>query len=70
MVEMAMFNVQRVRNSKVSKPKLQMICSGHHLMMLYTAVRSLVNISNCIRVMEQTQNYEALTDGHSKFWRV
>ena len=45
-----MFNVQRV------------MCSAHCLMMFYIGVKLSENISNGIRVMEQTLNYEVLTD--------
>ena len=65
MVEIAMFNVQRVR-----RPELRLMCSAHLLMVVYIGVKFRENISNGIRVMERTRNYETLTDGHSKFWRV
>ena len=56
MVEMAMFNVQRVITPKVC------MCSAHCLMVLYIGVKFLENISYNIGVMERTRNYEALTD--------
>ena len=38
-VEMAMFNVQRAINPKVSKLELWFMCSAHRLMVLYIAVK-------------------------------
>ena len=64
MVEMVMFNVQRAITPIVGKPQLRFMSSARHLMMLYICVKFRENISNGIRVMELTQNYEALTDGH------
>ena len=63
MVKMTMFNVQRVVTPKVGKPELQFMCSAHCLIVFYNSVKFHENISNGIRVMEQTQNYEVLTDG-------
>ena len=63
MVEMAMFNVQRVITLKVDKPELWFMCSAHHLIALYIGEKFHENILNGIRVMERTQNYEALMDG-------
>ena len=54
MVEMAMFNVQRVITLKGGKPELGFMCSAHHLIALYIGVKFRENISNCIRVMEWT----------------
>ena len=68
MVEMVMFNVQLVLTRKVGKPVSRFMCSAHRLMMLYIGVKFLENIPQGI--MARTQNYEALTDGHSKFWTV
>ena len=51
-------------NSSVSR---QTMCSAHRLMVIYRGVKFRENISNGFRVMERTRNYEALTDGHSKF---
>ena len=62
MVEMAMFNVQRAITPKVGKPELRFKCSAHCLIDLNIVVKFCKNISNCIRVMEQTQNYKALMD--------
>ena len=38
---------------------------ARRLMVLYICVKFRENISNGIRVMERTQNYEALTDGRA-----
>ena len=74
MVELAMFNVQRVIIPKVGKPELWFMCSARPLMVLYICVKVRKNNSNGIKVTEWTQNYEALTngrnDGHSKFRTV
>ena len=63
MVELAMFNVHRVITPNVGKPELWFMCSEHCLMVLYICVKFHENISNGIRIMEWTRNYEALTDG-------
>ena len=63
MVEMAMFTVQRVITPKAGKPELQFMCSAHHLMVLFNGLKLRENISKGLRVMEWTQNYDALTDG-------
>ena len=63
MVDIAMFNVQRVIIPSVGKSELWFMCSAHRLMVLYIGVKFRENISNGIRVMERTQNYKALTDG-------
>ena len=68
MVEMAMFNVQRViklkkKKKKEGKPELRFMCSAHLLMVLYICMKFRENISNGIRVMEQTQDHEVLADG-------
>ena len=55
MVEMAIFNVQRVITPKVGKPELQFISSAHRLMVLYFGVKFCENISNRIRVMERCE---------------
>ena len=65
MVEMAMFNVQRVITPKVGNPELRFMCSAHCLIMLYICVHFRENISNGIRVMERTRNLEALADGRT-----
>ena len=39
------------------------MCSANRLIGLYIDVKFRENISNGIRVMERTRNYEALTDG-------
>ena len=51
MVELAIFNVQRVITSKVGKPELWFMCSAHHL---YICGKFHENISNGIRVREWT----------------
>ena len=65
MVEMVMFNVQRIITPKVGKPESQFMCSAHCLKMFYISVKFRENISNSVRVMEQRQNYKALTDGQT-----
>ena len=70
MVEMAMFNVQMVITQKAGKIELWFMCSVHRHMVLYICVKFRENILKGIRVMERTRNYEALTDGHSKFRTV
>ena len=66
MVEMVRFNVQRVIISpKVGKPEIRFLCSAHRLMVLYICVNFRENISNGIRGMKPTRNYEALTDGRT-----
>ena len=62
MVEMAMFNLQRVITPIVGKPELRFMYSAHRLMVLYISVKFRENISNGIRVMELTPNYEVLMD--------
>ena len=39
------------------------MCSAHCLIVLYICVKFRENISNCIRVMAQTQMMEAMTEG-------
>ena len=39
------------------------MCSAHRLMVLYIGVQFRESLSNDIRVMEQTRNYEELMDG-------
>ena len=51
MVEMAMFNVQ-----KAITPKFWFMFSARCLMVLYIGVKFRENISNGIRVVEQTRN--------------
>ena len=74
MVELAMFNVQRVITPKVGKPELWFMCSARRLMVLYIFMKFRENYSNGIRVTEWIRNFEALTngrtDGHSKFQTV
>ena len=60
-----MFTVQRVITPKVGISELRCICSVQCLIVLYICVKFGENISNCIRIMEQTQNYEVLTDGRT-----
>ena len=62
-VEMAMFNVRRAITPKAGKPELGFTCSVCCLKVLYICVKFGENISDGIRVMEQTQMMEALTDG-------
>ena len=57
---MAMFNVQRAITPKAGKPELRCMCSSHGI---YIGVKFHENISNGIRDMKRTRNYEALTDG-------
>ena len=49
--------------------ELGYMCSACLLIVLYICVKFLENISDGIRVTEQTQMREALMDGHSKFLR-
>ena len=49
-----MFNVQRAITPKVSQLELWFMCSACHLMVLYICVKFRENITNGIRVMEQT----------------
>ena len=65
-----MFNIQKAITPKVGKVELQFMCSARHFIVLYFCVKFHENISDGIRVMEQTQMMEALTDRHSKFRRV
>ena len=41
------------------------MCSTHHLIVVYIGVKFRENILTCFRVVEQTRNYEALTDGRT-----
>ena len=70
MVEMAMFNVQRAIIQRVGKAELQFMCSARRLIVLYICVKFGENISNGIRVIQQTQMMDALTDRHPKFRTV
>ena len=54
MVEMAMFNVQTIIALEAGQPELRFMYSAHCLMVLYIGVKFSENISNNIRVMEQT----------------
>ena len=65
MVEMAMFNVQRVITPKVGKPELRFMCSTHRLVVLYIGVKFRETITICIRLMERRRNCEALTNGQT-----
>ena len=49
-------------NSKSRSQELRLICSAHRLMVLYIGVKFHESLSNGIKVMKQTRNYEALTD--------
>ena len=64
MVEMAMFNVQRVIqvSPKVGKPELRFMCPACCLKVLYICVKFHENISDSTRVMERTQMMEALNE--------
>ena len=55
MVEMALFNVQKAITQQVGKPELRIMCSARCLMVLYSYVKFYENITNCIRVIEQTR---------------
>ena len=55
MVEMAMFNVQRIITPKVGKPELRFMCSARRFMVLYICVKFLENITNGIRVQKRTR---------------
>ena len=44
MVEMAMFNFQRVITKKIGKPELGFMCSAHRLIVLYICVKFRENI--------------------------
>ena len=57
-------------NSISRQSELRFMCSTYRLMVVYIGVKFRENISNGFRVMERTRNYEALTDGHSKFRTV
>ena len=67
MEEMAMFNVQRAITPKVGKPELRFMYSACRLIVLYIYiyVNFRENISDGIRVIEQTRMIEALTDGRT-----
>ena len=65
MVEMAMFNVQRVITPEIGEPELRFMCSVHSLMGFYMGLKFRGNISNGMRVMKRTRNYEVLTDGRT-----
>ena len=54
-------------NSKSRQPDLWFMCSAHHLMVLYIAVKFHKNITKDIRVMERTRNHKALTDDTQNF---
>ena len=62
MVEMAMFNVKRAITPKAGISELQFMCSAHCFIVLYLCMKFHENISDVIRVMEQTRMIEALTD--------
>ena len=49
-----MFNVQRAITPKVGNSELQFMSSARCLIMLYICVKFHKNITNGIRVMEQT----------------
>ena len=59
MVEMAIFNIQRVITLKVGKQELWFMCSACHLIVFNICVKFHENMSS----MEQTQNL--LTDTHT-----
>ena len=62
MVEMDMFNVKRAITPKAGISELQFMCSAHCFIVLYLCMKFHENISDVIRVMEQTRMIEALTD--------
>ena len=62
MLEMAMFNVQRAITLKIGKLELQFRCSARHLFVLYIYVKFSEDISDGIRVMQQTPMMEELMD--------
>ena len=43
MVEMAMFNIQRVITPNISKPELRVMCSASRLIVLYICVKFCEN---------------------------
>ena len=53
---------------KVGKPELQFMCSACRLIVLYICVKFCENISDSLRVMEQTQMTEVLMDGKTDGW--
>ena len=63
MVEIAMFNVQRAITPKEGKPELWFMCSAHSLIVLYICVKFDENISDGIRVMEQTRMMDRQMSG-------
>ena len=65
MVEMAMFSVQRTLTPKAGKTELWFMCSACHLIELYICLKFRENITDGIRVMEQTRMMEALMAGRT-----
>ena len=63
MVEMAIFNIQRIITLKVEKPELRFMCSACHLMVFNISVKFHENMSSGFKVMERTQIL--LTDTHT-----
>ena len=62
MVEVAIFNVQRAITPETRNPMLWYMCSACCPMMLYICVKFHENISNAIRIREQTKMSKALMD--------
>ena len=60
---MAMFNVQRAITPKIGKAELWFMCSACRLIVFYICVKLRENISDGLRVMEQTGIMEELTEG-------
>ena len=63
MVEMAIFNIQRIITLKVGKQELRFMCSACHLMVINICVKFHENMSSGFKVMELTQ--KMLTDTHT-----
>ena len=59
---LAIFSVQRAITLKEGKPELWFMCSAGRLIVLYNCVKFCENISDGIRVMEQTRMMEAPMD--------
>ena len=51
-MEMAMFNVQRAITLKRGKPELLVMCSAHHLIVLYIGVKFCKNISQTLNISD------------------
>ena len=64
MMEMAIFNIQRVITLKEGKPELRFMCSARPLMMFNICVKFHENMSSSFKVMERTR--KLLTDTHTQ----